>query len=93
MEDSFIKACEENNHSLVNELILGGADVNWRRNTDGWAGLHLAARHNYGELLELLLAQTGVDVNIEANYSKTPLMWACVWGHENIARRGRSSRR
>ena len=82
MKDSFLKACEENNHSLVRELLSRGADVNVY--ASAWSGLHIAARHNYGELLELLLAQTGVDVNIRNNRNRTPLMWACAAGHENM---------
>ena len=69
MKDSYIKACAENNHSLVRERLSSGADVNWRTDEDGSAGLHFAACYNYGELLELLLAQTGVDVNIRITVS------------------------
>ena len=88
MKDSFINACKENSRSLVRELLSKGADVNWRTDDDDvWSGLHIAARFNYGELLELLLAQTGVDVNIRNNYNKTPLMVACYKGHEHIVRR------
>ena len=86
MKDSFIKACKENNLSLVRELLSRGADVNWR-DEYGFAGLHYAACDNYGELLELLLAQTGVDVNIRDIINTTPLMLACCEGHENIVRR------
>ena len=70
MKDSFLKACEENDNSLVKDQLSRGADVNWRRDSDGWSGLHFAADWNYGELLEeVLLAQTGVDVNIRDNYN------------------------
>merc|ERR1712183_52064 len=87
MKDLYLQACEKNNHSGVRELLSRGADVNWRRDADGWSGLHFAARHNYGGLLELLLAQTGMDVNIRTNNYWTPLMVACIKGHENIVRR------
>ena len=85
MRDSFIKACHENNHSLVKELLCSGADVNCSDNY-GWSGLHIAACYNYRELLELLLAQTGVDVNIMNSHRKTPLMMACDRGNENFVR-------
>ena len=87
MKDSYLEACEENNISLVRELVSSGVDVSWRRDNDGSSGLHIAALGNYGELLELLLAQTGVDVNIRNNDNITPLMLACGWDHENIVRR------
>ena len=79
-------ACDENNLSMVRDLLSSGADVNWR-DDGGRAGLHSAACRNYGELLELLLAQTGVDVNIRTKCNATPLMSACYWGHANIVRR------
>ena len=87
LQSQYCKACEENNPSLVRELLSKGADVNWSRRKDGWSGLHIAACGNYGELLELLLAQTGVDVNIRTNEDRTPLMLACMEGHDNLVRR------
>lgn len=83
MKDSYIKACDP---SLVRELLSSGADVNWRTDVDcdGWSGLHIAAYHNYRELVELLLAQTGVDVNLRTNDKRTFLMLACIKGRENI---------
>ena len=74
MKDSFLEACEANNLSLVRDLLSIGANVNWSRGYgENDAGLHIAAGRNYGELLELLLAQTGVDVNIRTNSNWTPL--------------------
>ena len=61
----FLRACTLNNLPEVKSLLAGGADVNWRwRENRGWSGLHLAAVHNYQELLELLLAQPALDVNL-----------------------------
>ena len=54
---------------------------------DGYTGLHWAAVNNHSELLELLLAQTGVDVNVTNNEDETPLMMACFAGRENIVRK------
>ena len=83
----FLDACQRNDLNKVRQVLALGANVNWRRNSDGISGLQFAAENNYGELLELLLAQTGVDVNIRTNGNVTPLMLACYEGHENIVRR------
>ena len=86
-KQDFLSACRANDWQKVQLIFSLGGDVNWRGDNDGWSGLHIAAGRNYGELLELLLAQTGVDVNIRDNSKKTPLMEACRLGHENIVRR------
>ena len=83
----FVSACERNDLNTVRTLLTIGADVNWKRDSNGMSGLFFAALKNYGELLELLLAQTGVNVNIKNNSNVTPLMTACCEGHENIVRR------
>jgi len=87
LRDLLLQACDRNDLEKVRHSIGLGANVNWRRDSDGISGLHIAAGRNYGELLELLLSQPGVDVNITDNYNVTPLMLACGWGHENIVRR------
>ena len=76
VKELFLKACEDNDLSKVQYIFPLGANVNWM---DGWSGLHWAASQNYGELLELLLGKTGVDVNIRDKYRVTPLMSACIW--------------
>ena len=83
----YLAACESNLVDEVRLLLDSGADVNWRREEDGQTGLHLAALYNYQELLELLLAQTGVKVNISDQNYRTPVMTACLVGHGNIVRR------
>ena len=85
-KEFFLSSCQANDLNKVRHLLKHRADVNWR-DDDGWSGLHFAANGNYGELLELLLAQTGVDVNIRDNYNNTLLMRACIMNHENIVRR------
>ena len=85
--DLFLSACERNDLNLVKHLLPLGADVNSRRESEGLSGLHIAARDNYQDLLELLLSQTGVDANITTNKNARPLMLACFCGNENIARR------
>ena len=84
----FFLACWENDCQKVQHIFPLSGDVNWRDYNDGgWSGLHIAALGNYRELLELLLAQPGVDVNIRDNDNRTPLMFACGLEHENIMRR------
>ena len=86
MKELFLTAYEANDWQKVQLIFSLGGDVNWK-DQRGMFGLHIAARGNYRELLELLLVQTGVDVNIRTNGNLTPLMWACIKGHENIMRR------
>ena len=69
---------------LARVLLARGADVNWR---EDWSGLHYAASGDHGDLLALLLAQHGVEVNIEDSERVTPLMVACHNGRENIVRK------
>ena len=85
--DLFLSACERNDLNIVRHLLPLGADVNCRKDNEGLSGLHFAARDNYGDLLELLLSQTGVDVNIATKKNAKPLMLACFCGHDDIARR------
>ena len=88
--DLFLNACEEGDIELARVLLARGADVNWRGlEEDGilWSGLHLAACGDHGDLVDLLLAQPGVDVNIKTSKNSTPLMMACAWGRENITRK------
>ena len=75
---------------MVRFQLRRGVDVNWQKSNvfDSRSGLHFAAQHNNGEVLELLLAQNGVNVNIRATKKKvTPFMMACIYGHEDIMRR------
>ena len=84
--DLFLKACDEGDLELVRVLLARGADVNWRRDKYYFfSGLHSAT--NYGDLLDLLLAQPGLEVNIRDKYNRTPLMVACGWGSENSVRK------
>ncbi|CAM4771260.1 unnamed protein product [Rotaria magnacalcarata] len=41
----------------------------------GWSPLHLAAGHNYLDIVKLLL-ENNADVNIRDSYENTPLAWA-----------------
>ena len=84
----FLKACEKGDLELVRVLLSRGANVNWREEVDDLqSGLHIAAHRGDGDLLDLLLAQPGVEVNIKDSERSTPLMWACIFGKENVVRK------
>ena len=87
LRERYLAACENNLVDEVRLMLDSGGDVNWRREEDGQTGLHLAALHDYQQLLELLLAQTGVRVNIADQNYRTPVMTACLVGHGNFVRR------
>ena len=73
LKDLFLQALQRNDVNKVRHILAIGANVNWKIDSCGMSGLHFAAHHNYGELLELLLSQPGVDVNITINNNGTPL--------------------
>ena len=87
LEEVFLESCCGDDMDQVRRWLALGANVNWKRDSDGESGLHIAVSYNNGELLELLLSQPGVDVNITDNYNVTPLIVAFKRGHENIVRR------
>ena len=83
--DLFLDACDEGDLELARVLLARGAGVNWRQEEEDLSsGLHLAALGDHGDLVDLLLAQPGVDVNIKDAANYTPLMEACIKGRENI---------
>ena len=86
----FLKACYDKNLEQARVLLARGADVNWRSADEWgrfWSGLHVAAKQNNGDLVDLLLAQPSVDVNIKATNGFTPLMVACLHQSVNIIRK------
>ena len=86
VRDLYLRSCWTNEITKVEQILRLRADVNWK-DQDGWSGLLIAADKNYRDLLELLLTQTGVNVNITDRYNSTPLMMACYKGHKDIVRR------
>ena len=76
--DLFLDASRAGDLELVRNLLRWGADVNWQDVADELrTGLHCAAIMEHGDVVDLLLAQPGVDVNIRDEYNETPLMIAC----------------
>jgi len=88
VKELFLEACEGGKLDLVRPLLAHNADVNWKQDKGNLrSGLHLAVRGDHGDLLDLLLSQTGVDVNIRDKYNMTPLMRACGTGLDNMVRK------
>ena len=73
VRDLYLRSCWTNEITKVEQILRLRADVNWK-DQDGWSGLLIAADKNYRDLLELLLTQSGVNVNIADRYNSTPLM-------------------
>lgn len=72
---------EEKCRSILDE----GADLT-AVNEYGWTPLHYAAGSGYIHLCETFVDHYHVDVNITCNSGVTPLISACQWGHEDVAR-------
>ena len=68
---------------MARELFLAGADPNTKVGRDNWTCLMRAIRGNHEEVVDLLLAQPGLDVNAKNNSNRTALHYACDKG--NIA--------
>ena len=71
--DLFLHSCHVGDLELARVLVAREADVNWM-GEERETGLHFAAMRDHGDLVDLLLAQPGVDVNIKNRIDRTPLM-------------------
>lgn len=72
-------AIRNKNYNEILRLIKY-SDVNVTTN-NGFSPLHVAARFNYFEILDLLIKE-GANVNLKNSYGWTPLMVACE--HDNL---------
>lgn len=62
--------------------------MNWREEKgDLRSGLHLAVNEEHEEVVDLLLSQSGVEVNMADKYKRTALMVACRLGLDNMVRK------
>ena len=69
----------------VREALGRGVDVNTRNEGNEWnewnmTGLMMAATEGHEEVVEVLLAQPGLDINCKDNDGSTALHWACDRG-------------
>ena len=66
--------CELN---VTRELLLAGADPNTKAGCNNWTCLMEAIWGSQEEVVDLLLAQPGLDVNAKNNNNSTALHYAC----------------
>ena len=78
-------AAERGNIKAVKQHLASGADVNAKNEAKGgFTPLHFAAASGYKEVVELLI-EKGADVNAKSDGGTTPLFWAWVTKHDEIA--------
>ena len=82
----FLSACVFGKYELVRVLLANGAHVNWKEDVTLMSGLHKAAGNRQGHVVDLLLAQPGVDVNSKNQAGDTPLAYCLKNGRIQMAR-------
>lgn len=70
---------------VVDEAIKRGDALNGMTDSDKTL-LHLAARHGHTDVVKLLLAAPGVDVNVQDEWDLTPLCLAAEAGHIEVVK-------
>lgn len=75
-------ACQRENESIVQPLLLNGANLNLCRN-DGTSCLHEACKNGYYGIVKLLL-KSWATVNLCDKNEASPLALACKEGHESV---------
>jgi ankyrin repeat protein len=73
-------AVENGDDKQLDQLLAQGADVNYKRPSDGVTPLHLIAQNGRAPIGGYLISG-GADVNAKDNSGNTPLHWAAQNGH------------
>ena len=76
-QNNFWDLCRLGKMKELRELLLAGADPNTRGGRYNRTCLMEATRANHEEMVDLLLAQPGIDVNAKDNFDYTSLHYAC----------------
>ncbi len=76
----------DGNFENIKKLIDAGIDVNIQDNNWGDTALIRAASYGHTEIVQVLLAVPGIEVNIQDNSGDTALMGAAFGGHTEIVR-------
>lgn len=75
-----LRAIENGDDKQLDQLLAQGADVNYKRPSDGATPLHLIAQNGRAPIGGYLLSN-GADVNAKDNSGSTPLHYAAQNGH------------
>ena len=78
-------ATESGSYECMELLLRAGAEVDFQ-GASKMAALHIVVvKHDNVELVRLLL-QHGADIDMKAQIGSTPLFFACIHRHRNVAR-------
>ena len=81
----FVRKCGRGEVEEVREALGRGVGVNTRKSDLQLTGLMAAAYGNHEEVVGVLLAQPGVDLNIRAHRDATALHYACQSSSPRVA--------
>ena len=90
-EKLVVRSAALGGHLEVVKMLLErvqGVDVNATSETvNGSTALYMACQNGHGEVVRLLLATSGIDVNqARTTYGDTPLFMACQFGHAPVVK-------
>lgn len=79
-------ACDLNDNQEILDILLARKDIDVTlANSEGLTALHiLSLRGNFEGLVKVLEAFPDVDINVQNNWSSTPLSMACNMNHVRI---------
>jgi hypothetical protein len=89
MEGELFDACDNNNITLVKEILNENPtlDINWKNpHCFGCSALYRACQNGHVDIVQLLMAHPDIDINQKSYSGWVPFMSACYNGHPSIVR-------
>jgi len=88
MEKTLCDAAFEGRADKVFSLLRENPeiDVNWANTSSKWTALHVTSRSGHAEVVKLLLAHPGINVNVQDSNRFTPLVFGCVYGRVSVVK-------